>query len=109
MTEDEAKRFPIGSTVRIANYLNDHHGKQAVVLHHQKRVGGPRSWIVVLDNGTTWSHRDSLEIVNPGTAQQSDVDKWFDEQLTKKPETQKEWQPDKEIDWESHKGFMRGL
>jgi hypothetical protein len=103
MTEDEAKRYPIGSTVLVIRPTSPVKGKVYTVVEYS---GGKDDWEVITDPGHRyWRANDSLQLVEI----KSDVQQWFDDKLAPKQEVKKEWEPDKGINWEAYKGFMRNL
>lgn len=102
MTEDEVKGYPVGSRVRYKSL------GEGTVTRHELCGQQWRVWTQFDDerNELYSTNASGLELIgNPKT----DTAQWFDEKLAPKREVKKEWEPDKGINWEAHKGFMRNL
>lgn len=104
MTEQEQKGFPVGCKVRIV-YQN--HSMTGQILTVEK-WGGRENLYYVGAGGRAWNRASSLELVQEEESK-SEVDQWFDDNLVKARPAKKEWEPDKGIEWEKHKQFMKSL
>lgn len=119
MTEDECRGYPIGAKVTASDLIGPPYaGVEYTVTAH--RCIGSNRYFVVTDRpmglpGTeptaihpspemVWEHRRSLVLLSTPSATAA----WFDAKLSPKP-GKPEWKPDEGIDWEAHRGFMKGL